>query len=210
VTDIQRDSIAVSWQVPESDGGVPITNYYIEKHDKTRSSWSSAGKVKPSELVFTVGKLIEGNEYYIRVIAENEIGQSEPCELKDPVKAKSPFDVPGPPLNLRPTDITKKSCSLAWKEPVADGGSKIKGYIIERSQGYGGRWVKVNRTPVTELSYDVTDLIENQEYEFRVLAENAEGVGAPSQSVGPFKAKEAFGKFYIYFILLLKNILNIN
>jgi titin len=77
VTDVQRESISVVWQPSEDDGGSPITNYILEKRDAKKTTWSNAGKVKP--------------KYFIRVIAENEIGQSEPCELKDPVKAKSPF-----------------------------------------------------------------------------------------------------------------------
>ena len=91
VTDIQKESIAITWQVPEDDGGSPITGYVIEKRDAKKNTWASAGKVKPAELAFTLMKLIEGNEYYIRVIAENEIGQSQPAELPEPVKAKSPF-----------------------------------------------------------------------------------------------------------------------
>jgi titin len=91
VTDVQREAISVAWQPSEDDGGSPITNYILEKRDAKKTTWSSAGRVKPKELEFTVAKLIEGNEYFIRVIAENEIGQSEPCELKEPVKAKSPF-----------------------------------------------------------------------------------------------------------------------
>ena len=91
VTDVQKDSISVTWQPSEDDGGSPITNYIIERRDAKKTTWTNAGKVKPAELEFTVAKLIEGNEYFIRVIAENEIGQSEPCELKEPVKAKSPF-----------------------------------------------------------------------------------------------------------------------
>jgi titin len=91
VTEVQKESISVSWQAPADDGGTPIKRYILEKRDVTRTNWTSAGKVAPKEFAATVAKLIEGNEYFIRVIAENEIGQSEPCELKEPVKAKSPF-----------------------------------------------------------------------------------------------------------------------
>jgi hypothetical protein len=91
VTEVQREAISVAWEKPEDDGGSPITQYILEKRDAKKTTWSSAGKAKPTELAQTISKLIEGNEYFIRVIAENEIGQSEPCELKDPVKAKSQF-----------------------------------------------------------------------------------------------------------------------
>jgi titin len=91
VTEVQRDAVTVTWQPPEDDGGSPLTQYILERRDAKRTNWTSAGKSKPTELKLLIPKLIEGNEYFIRVIAENEIGESEPCELKDPVKPKSPF-----------------------------------------------------------------------------------------------------------------------
>ena len=40
---------------------------------------------------FKASRLFEGYEYYFRVIAENQVGTSEPCEMVKPVKAKLPF-----------------------------------------------------------------------------------------------------------------------
>lgn len=91
VEEVQKESISISWQAPEDDGGAPITDYIIEKKDSKKTSWSSAGKVKANQLDFTVPKLVEGNEYYLRVTAVNEIGEGEPAQTKDPVKAKSKF-----------------------------------------------------------------------------------------------------------------------
>ena len=56
----------------------------------------------------------------------------------------------------------------------------------------GSRWVKVNKKPVTKCSLDIDDLIEGSDCEYRVYAENAAGVGKPSDSTGRFKAKDAF------------------
>lgn len=91
VDEVQRESIGVSWQRPEDDGGSPITGYVIEKRDAKKTSWSSAGKSKPDQLNSSLTKLIEGNEYFIRVSAENEIGVSDPVETPNAIKAKSPF-----------------------------------------------------------------------------------------------------------------------
>ena len=106
VGEIQRESIGVSWQAPEDDGGSPITAYILEKKDAKKTSWTNAGKAKPDQLSSTLTKLIEGNEYYVRVSAENEIGVSEPVQTKDPVKVKSPFGKAHSSLNSYPPTDT--------------------------------------------------------------------------------------------------------
>ncbi len=36
-------------------------------------------------------KLIEGHQYNFKVMAENEIGESDPCVSSEPIKARLPF-----------------------------------------------------------------------------------------------------------------------
>ncbi len=91
IKEVNKDYIVVSWEVPEHDGESPITGYVIEKRDVKKSSYINAGNVDGKTLEFKVPKLIEGNEYIIRVFAENEIGRSEPAETSEPVKARLPF-----------------------------------------------------------------------------------------------------------------------
>ena len=56
-----------------------------------RNTWMTAGNTAADQLEFTVTKLIDGNEYLIRVFAENEVGASEPVETAEPVAARIPF-----------------------------------------------------------------------------------------------------------------------
>ena len=86
-----KDSMVLSWQPPTSTGSSDISAYIIEKRDAKRNTWSPVDKVTGTTLTYAVQKLLEGNQYYFRVSAENDIGTSEPVELKEPVLAKCPY-----------------------------------------------------------------------------------------------------------------------
>ena len=91
VIETQRTTATLKWSPPTHDGGSPLTGYVIEKRDMKRPTWTSAGKVPKDTTEFCVEKLLEGSEYLFRVTAENKKGQGQPCEIKEPVTAKSPF-----------------------------------------------------------------------------------------------------------------------
>ena len=55
-------------------------------------------------------------------------------------------------------------------------------------------WIRVNRTLVNETTMTVSDLVEKNDYEFRVIAENKVGPGEPSNPSIKFVAKAPFGK----------------
>jgi titin len=81
----------VAWEVPESDGGSPITKYKVEPRGTTKNSWIVVGTTKPDTLTIKATKLTEGHEYDFRVVAENDIGVSDPCQTEAPIMAKLPF-----------------------------------------------------------------------------------------------------------------------
>jgi titin len=56
----------------------------------------------------------------------------------------------------------------------------------------GTRWIRVTKKSIAERSYSIDDLVEGSDYEFRVVAENAAGVGQPSETTGKFVAKNPF------------------
>lgn len=87
-----RDYIVLAWDPPESDGGSPITEYILEKRDIKRPGYVFVADMPPSEnMKFKVTRLFEGYEYMFRVVAENQVGPSEPCETEKPIKAKPPY-----------------------------------------------------------------------------------------------------------------------
>ena len=91
VTKVMKDSMVLSWQPPSNTGSSEISSYIIEKRDAKRNTWTPVDKVTGTTLTYAVQKLLEGNQYYFRVTAENDIGVSEPAELKQPVLAKCPY-----------------------------------------------------------------------------------------------------------------------
>lgn len=80
------------------------------------------------------------------------------------------------------SNLTQNSVDLEWKPPAKDGGTPLTEYIIEYRTTNRTTWsvAKVVNSKVT--SYSATDLTENAEYYFRIIAVNAEGNSYPLMS----------------------------
>lgn len=103
------------------------------------------------------------------------------------------LDLPGPPKDLKVSDITRGSCRLSWKPPDNEGGERIKSYYIEKKTVEGKAWTKVNPTCGSQ-SFVVCDLIEGQEYLFRVRAQNSLGLGPHTETIQRTKARDPIRK----------------
>ncbi|CAF0741448.1 unnamed protein product, partial [Didymodactylos carnosus] len=103
-----------------------------------------------------------------------------------PMKVK----VTGP---LEISNVSKDHCTLSWKPPKDDGGAKVQGYIVERRDTSRGadQWIPVTQA-CKDLSLTVPNLLENHEYEFRVMAINENGTSEPLRSSAPIVAKLPF------------------
>lgn len=103
---------------------------------------------------------------------------------------------PGAPSCPDVKDKTKNSVSLAWKKPDKDGGSPIKGYVVEMQEEGSSEWKKVNEPdklfPTCECV--VPNLQELKKYKFRVKAVNAAGESEPSLATGEIPVKDILGK----------------
>jgi titin len=117
----------------------------------------------------------------------------------------NPTDVPGAPKDLKVSDVTRGSCRLSWKIPDDDGGDRIKGYVIEKKTIDGKAWTKVNPN-CGSTSFVVPDLIAEQQYFFRVRAENRFGIGPPVETIQRTTARDPICKLLI---LSLKHLLQI-
>jgi len=86
------------------------------------------------------------------------------------------YDVPSAPLNLSATPSTN-SVGLTWQAPSTDNYSTITDYVVQYSDDNGDNWVTVVGCTGTTLSCDVTGLLDDELYQFRVAAVNAAGQG---------------------------------
>lgn len=107
-------------------------------------------------------------------------------------------------MNIQVAEVTDKSVTLTWDAPQSDGGSPITGYVVEKRQSHSPRWVKASKTPVIDRTFTLPDLIENNDYEFRVSAENQAGIGSPSEPTPSVKVKFPFGKIVSFMHVDLK------
>ena len=59
-------------------------------------------------------------------------------------------DKPGPPTNMKVTDVTERTVGLKWSEPESDGGCEITGYVIEEKEANKRSWQRIGSTEATE------------------------------------------------------------
>lgn len=103
-------------------------------------------------------------------------------------------DVPGPVRNLEVTETFDGEVSLAWEEPLTDGGSKIIGYVVERRDIKRKTWVLATDR-ADSCEFTVTRLQKGGvEYLFRVSARNRVGTGEPVETDSPVEARSKYGK----------------
>ena len=101
---------------------------------------------------------------------------------------------PGVP-NIK--ELTKDSATIEWTPPTKDGGNPISNYVIEYKPVSGHKWLPANEDmKVTDTSFTIKDLTEDEEYEFRVAAENRAGVSKPSAPSKKATVKEEIGEFH--------------
>lgn len=90
--DVDAGHITLQWEPPEDDGKSPITQYVVERREKSEKDWKRLGTV-PSEgegkHQLVDDKVVEDKEYYYRVRAVNKAGAGDPCDHGKPIKAKA-------------------------------------------------------------------------------------------------------------------------
>lgn len=114
-------------------------------------------------------------------------------------------DIPGPPASMKFDEVLSEQIRLSWEAPLADGGSPITNYVVDKRETSRANWAQVS----AKISGDTKEclverLIEGHEYQFRIRAENRYGTGDGIIS-DPVVARNPFSKtlllVYVFYFL---------
>uniref|UniRef100_A0A3B4THB1 Titin n=1 Tax=Seriola dumerili TaxID=41447 RepID=A0A3B4THB1_SERDU len=155
------------------------------KWDKDEAALKETAQVEvtSSYTSLVIDKMSRNDSGKYTVTAENSSG------TKSAFVVVRVLDTPSAPVNLKVKEITNQSVTLAWEPPLLDGGSKIKNYIVEKRESTRKTYAAAV-TNCHALLWKIEPLQEGCSYYFRVLAENAHGVGLPAATVDPLKVSE--------------------
>nr|XP_060624176.1 immunoglobulin superfamily member 22 [Anolis sagrei ordinatus] len=181
--------IKMKWKAPKDNGGKQVTHFIIERKVVGKRSWIKVGEVDSKQTTFATDKVEEGKAYQFRILAVNSEGASEPLETEE-VFAGDPIDPPGQASQPQVTDVSKEAVTITWNPPAKDGGSPIMGYIVERRKKGSNLWVPVSKELVQGTKCKVDGLLEDTEYEFRVIPVNRAGPGLPSSASNSVVARD--------------------
>ncbi|PKK23063.1 immunoglobulin-like and fibronectin type III domain containing 1 [Columba livia] len=184
IVESSANDITIQWNPPKDDGGKPLQRYVVERQQMGKNEWETLGETPKSCTTFTTNKVEQDMSYYFRVRAVNAEGTSDALESGE-VKAVSKA-TPGAPDPPEIVSASKDTITIMWKAPRKTGSSRIVGYIVQKRKKGTVTWLPVNNTPVADKKLKMTNLKRGLQYEFRVAAVNAAGMGdasEPSQAV---------------------------
>ena len=179
ISEVQAESLCLSWKQPSDNGGTIISHYRIERIAKSDQQWKPIA-LSHKKTNMLVKYLIEGETYKFRVFAENCFGMGPYTETEDVIATK-PIHVPSMPQNLEIAEIDKNSISLTWQKPGRDGGSPVSAYRVEYCTEEELKWETFDI--VSTFRCTVTNLEESVPYKFRIRAINAAGEGRPDTTI---------------------------
>ena len=159
----RRGAVRVTWTPP---GELTVLGYRIRTLPE-----GEAFEVGPDQLALDITELKPGTRYTFAVAARTPFGLGPEAQTQE-VRVPT---VPGSPV-IRSAVPREGGVWLEWEAPEDDGGSPIVAYHVVS---------KPESTPATvEASvtrFEVRGLTPGTPYQFTVIAENAVGLGAPSE-----------------------------
>jgi hypothetical protein len=167
--DPRAQTAHVTWNVPASDGGLPISSYDVLVDGAVATSGAARDVTLPG---FT-----RGSTHTVAVRAVNLVGVGP--EVSATV---SVANTPGPPgigRAKKGKEGGKRTASIRWTAPATTGGLPLIGYQVLVYKAKNGRLVKAFAVAAGQpLSYSA--VLKRGRYRFAVAAVNSLGAGFPS------------------------------
>ena len=169
-------SITLTWEVPASDGGAPVTGYRIRARGPNDGAWITVRANTGTEATaFTHTGLDPATRYRYQVAAINRVGagawSGETATVTDP-------DLPGAPTGLAARAAGTSRIDLSWNAPGNTGGAPIRGYRVEASDDGGRTWRILRRaTNSAATTFSDLNLDPATTRHYRVAAINIAGTG---------------------------------
>ncbi|KAL2083423.1 hypothetical protein ACEWY4_021196 [Coilia grayii] len=183
-------SMVLNWKRPLKSGGAKVSEYYVDRCNVAKNVWKEVNIPPIKERIFKVENLTEGASYKFRVYGLSLAGLGDASKPSPAFECKAwKMAEPGPPYDLTFCEIRDTSLVVEWKAPVYAGASELTGYVVEYAKAGSSTWTAANSKAVNQRYLKVTGLETGGSYVFRVRAENAEGLGAPSGPSDPVIAK---------------------
>uniref|UniRef100_A0A8C5E8E5 Myosin binding protein C, fast type a n=1 Tax=Gouania willdenowi TaxID=441366 RepID=A0A8C5E8E5_GOUWI len=184
---VGEDSAVITWDAPAYSGGLPIKGYLLERRKVGTPRWTKLNFEPYESTSYEAKKMIEGQQYEMRVFAVNSIGVSQPSSDSKPFMPIAPTSEP---TRLSVDEVTDTTCTLKWRPPEKIGAGGIDGYIIEYCKEGSDVWVQVNKDLVDKTQFKVKDLTMGDKLLFRVVAVNVAGLSPPAKLSQPVTIKE--------------------
>ena len=166
---------SLAWRAPTNTGGARITDYQVELSSDGGVSWSTVSKRVSNSTRLALNGLAPVTTYQVRVSAVNRAGTGAAVTGSFTTLAGPP----SAPTNLRSSDVTGTTATIAWDLPASNGGSPITNYRVEVSSNCKNYTV-LPRTASNSLAHNVTNLQPGVRFCFRVSTINAVGTSSAS------------------------------
>ncbi|PAA90233.1 hypothetical protein BOX15_Mlig000533g1 [Macrostomum lignano] len=180
---IDNRSIDLVWR-PGLTGNTPVTSYSVQlAESSTPDTWNAVATVDGSVTTYRVTNgLLASRTYRFRVLARNKVGES--LESKPSANITMPQQPPsGPPQSLFVSQRSNTSLAVSWRAPELQfQNGKLFGYVIQYNIVGYPVLKNVSVTDATATQAVLTSLQVFTEYEVRIAAYNAMGVGVFSNA----------------------------
>ncbi|XP_052739509.1 cell adhesion molecule Dscam2 isoform X49 [Bicyclus anynana] len=196
VLDKSGRTVQLSWAAPY-DGNSPIKKFLIE-YKRAKGNWE-----KDIDRVLVPGDATEAGvfslrpatAYHIRIVAENELGTSEPSETVTIITAEeSPT---GMPQDVKVDAVDKHTLRVTWKPPQPqDWNGELQGYYVgyklaSSNKSFVFETVDISKESGKEHHLDIFNLKTYTQYAIVVQAFNKMGSGPVSNEVRAYTAEGA-------------------